>query len=59
MEELREFYAEEKDDMNVDSEAPAKVQAVPRLKDDLTALIYCWMERNHTRFLFVSKGMGG
>ena len=38
MEELREFYAEENDDMNMDSEAPARVQAVPRLKDDLFAL---------------------
>ena len=33
LEELREFYAEEKEDTNVDSETPAKVQAVPRLTE--------------------------
>ena len=38
VEELREFHAEDDHDVSGDSEASAKVQAVPRLKDDLFAL---------------------
>ena len=38
VEELLDSHTEDDHDTSGDSEAPAKVQAVPRLKDDLFAL---------------------